>query len=200
MTADPLAPARPLGDARLVDVPGLVVEPGPPVAALDLRLDPAHVAAAERVLGARLPAAPDTWTPLDAGLALRLGPDEWLLTSTTATGPAWEHALGDAVAPLGGAAVDVSAQRTSLRLRGALARELLACGCALDLRPASFPAGRCAQTLIAQAGVLLVAHGVDAQGTDDLELLVRTSFAHHLAAWLVDAARPFHPSPSGGAA
>ena len=130
-----------------------------PVAAVDLRLDPAGPgpAAVAEVAGGPLPAQPDTWTELAAGQALRLGPDEWLLTSTAARPEDWEFGLDEAAAPVGGMAVDVSAQRTTVRVRGASARRLLASGCAIDLRPASFPRGRCAQTLLGQAGVLLVA-------------------------------------------
>ena len=83
--------------------------------------------------------------------------------------------------------MDVSGQRVALRFRGRAARELLALGCALDLHPSEFPAGRCAQTLLAQAGVLLVALG----DGDDYVLHVRSSFAGYLADWLLDAAREF---------
>lgn len=164
----------------------------PTTAAVDLRLD-AHEATAPDVVGTvggRLPTVPNTWTALDrGGRALWLGPDEWLLTGDRPAGP-WEDELRALVAPRGGAAVDVSAQRTGFTLRGADARELLAFGCALDLRPASFPPGSCAQTLLGQAGVLLVA--VD--GGHDLH--VRTSFAGHVAVWLLDAAEEFRPIPA----
>ncbi|GLZ48806.1 hypothetical protein Acsp06_49910 [Actinomycetospora sp. NBRC 106375] len=174
--------------ARLEDVSAVRQELSAPVAAVDLRLDPAGAgpAAVAAVVGGPLPERPDTWTALPAGLALRLGPDEWLLTSSRARPEDWEFGVDEAALAHGGSAVDVSAQRTSLRLRGQRARDLLASCCALDLRPASFPRGRCAQTLLGQSAVLLVAHD-----TDDLQLFVRTSFAGYVADLLVDAAHDF---------
>lgn len=168
------------------ELDGLDIELEAPVAAADLRVDPdgGGPAAVAEVAGAALPARPDTWTGLAAGQALRLGPDEWLLTSAAARPEDWEFAVDEAAAPYGGMAVDVSAQRTTVRVRGTAARRLLAAGCAIDLRPASFPRGRCAQTLLGQAGVLLVA-----LADDDLQLFVRPSFAGYVVDWLVDAAQ-----------
>ncbi|MDD7968914.1 sarcosine oxidase subunit gamma family protein [Actinomycetospora sp. DW7H6] len=193
-----LTPTHPLADRRGLlatvadETAGAVrLELEAPVAAVDLRLDPRGTgpAAVAAAIGAALPSAPDTWTAHPTGAALRLGPDEWLLTSTAASAEDWEFHVDEVAAAHGGMAVDVSAQRTSLRVRGA-ARELLSFGCALDLRPASFPAGRCAQTLLGQSGVLLVAHDVD-----DLQILVRPSFAAYVADLLVDAAGELVPQP-----
>jgi sarcosine oxidase, subunit gamma len=167
-----------LGDLR----PGLRLELEDPVAAADLRIDPAWAGPVADAAGGALPTRPETWAPLPDGLAVRLGPDEWLLTSATARPDEWERRLDAAAAPAGGTAVDVSAQRTSVRLRGSGARALLAAGCAIDLRPASFPRGRSAQTLLGQAPVLLVAHA-----DDDLQVLVRPSFAGAVVDLLVDA-------------
>jgi sarcosine oxidase, subunit gamma len=170
--------------------PTLALEPGELVAAVDLRVDPGSggPGAVEQVVGGPLPTRPDTWTALPAGQALRLGPDEWLLTSGAARPEDWEFAVDEAAEAHGGMAVDVSAQRTGLWVRGRAARELLSTGCALDLRPRSFPSGRCAQTLFGQAAVVLVAHG-----DDDLQLVVRPSFAGYVVDLLVDAAQEFQP-------
>ncbi|NMO88517.1 sarcosine oxidase subunit gamma [Actinomycetospora sp. TBRC 11914] len=203
--ADTLVPTHPLErylpvlaalTEELAAVPGVDLALGllPTTAAVDLRLDAREATTPDVVgtLGGRLPSTPNTWTTLDdgEGRALWLGPDEWLLVADRPAGP-WEDALRAVVGPRGGAAVDVSAQRTGFTLRGADARELLALGCALDLRPASFPPGSCAQTLLGQAGVLLVA--VDT----GVDVLVRRSFADYLAAWLLDAAEEFRPIPAG---
>ncbi|MHC1559332.1 sarcosine oxidase subunit gamma [Actinomycetospora sp. C-140] len=190
LTVATLPWTHPLESRRtlLEDVSAVRLELAGPVAAVDLRLDPAGAgpAAVAAAVGGPLPDRPDTWTALPTGLALRLGPDEWLLTSTTADPQEWEFHVDETATAHGGTAVDVSAQRTILRLRGERARDLLATGCALDLRPASFPRGRCAQTLLGQSAVLLVAHD-----TDDLQLFVRTSFAGYVADLLVDAAHDF---------
>ena len=170
----------------------LAVELEPLASAVDLRVDPAAVgdpAALADVVGGPLPSVPNTWTALADGRAVWLGPDQWLLTGDRPAG-AWEEALRAVVGPVGGAAVDVSDQRTGLRLRGTGARELLAAGCALDLRPASFPPGSAAQTLLGQSGVLLLRDRVH----DDVVVLVRTSFAGYVADWLLDAATEFRPT------
>ena len=112
------------------------------------------------------PLAPNTV----AGGALWLGPDEWLVLGGR------EEDYPDAWA-----AVDVSANRVCLELAGPGAADVLARGCALDLHPPVFPPGRCAQTLVARAQVILYR-------TDDaFRLLVRPSFADYLRAWLRDA-------------
>ena len=84
--------------------------------------------------------------------------------------------------------VDVSAQRTTLRLRGEHVRDLLAGGCSLDLHPRVFGRGTAAQTLLGQAGVLLMA--LDDTGTH-YQIMVRSSFAGYLTSWLLDAATEY---------
>jgi sarcosine oxidase subunit gamma len=78
---------------------------------------------------------------------------------------------------------DVSAQRTTLELSAPRARDVLAKGCSLDLHPRAFGPGRCAQTDLGRANVVL--HQVDEGPT--YELLVAGSLAAYLAAWLADA-------------
>ena len=113
------------------------------------------------------PLAPNTV----AGDAIWLGPDEWLVLGGR------EQDYADMPA-----AVDVSANRVCLELSGEGAEDVLARGCALDLHPSVFPPGRCAQTLVARAQVILYR-------TDEhtFRLLVRPSFADYLRAWLRDA-------------
>jgi sarcosine oxidase, subunit gamma len=178
--ADTLIAAHPLEAWRAALSPA--VELAALASAVDLRLGSDDPDGLLDVVGGVPPRIPNTWTELrDGGRAYWLGPDEWLLTGSR-PGSGWERELRAVVGPSGGAAVDVSDQRTELWLRGAAARELLASGCALDLRPSSFPHGSCAQTLLGQVGVLLAADD------DDVRVLVRTSYAGHLAGWLLDAA------------
>jgi sarcosine oxidase subunit gamma len=75
----------------------------------------------------------------------------------------------------------VSANRVCLELSGEGAADVLARGCALDLHRSIFPPGRCAQTLVARAQVILY------RTEDAFRLLVRPSFADYLRAWLTDA-------------
>ena len=171
--------------ARLPE--SLAVTALPFVAMVDIRL-----AAPSERLGIDLPTVPNTWVPTEDGRVVWLGPDEWLLTSTTDAPEALETRVRAAVAPLGGFATDVSAQRIGLRLSGARVRDVLAKGCSIDLHPRVFGRGSSAQTALGQAGVVLLA----LSGTgDDYAVLVRSSFAGYLADWLLDAALEFTTLP-----
>ena len=176
--------------AGLPGTVGITVEPF--VATVDVRLG-AVGAEASAALGLDLPTAPNTWRPAGAGRAVWLGPDEWLLTSTTGTPAELEARVRAAVLPLGGSATDVSAQRIGLRLTGPRVRDVLAKGCSLDLHPRAFGAGDSAQTALGQAGVVLL--GLSDTG-DEYSVLVRSSFAGYLAEWLLDAALEFTPTPT----
>ena len=170
---------------RLPDTVGITVEPF--VAMVDVRLGTVG-AEASAALGVDLPTAPNTWVPAGTGRAVWLGPDEWLLTSTTETPEAFEARVRDAILPLDGSATDVSAQRIGLRLTGARVRDVLAKGCSIDLHPRVFGRGSSAQTMLGQAGVVLLALS---DAADDVVVLVRSSFAGYLADWLLDAALEF---------
>ena len=163
---------------------GIAVEPF--VAMVDVRLGPDAV---DR-LGIALPAEPNTWVALDEGRAIWLGPDEWLLTGTTQRPDELETPVREAVVPLGGSVTDVSAQRVTLRLTGDRVRDVLAKGCAIDLHPRVFGRGRGAQTMLGQAGVVLLSLS---DTGDDYLVLVRSSFAGYLADWLLDATLEFTP-------
>jgi len=197
VTAEPLARTAPLaawGDALGALPDGVQITPLPFVAMIDIRLDPTGSAAVAvgEYLGVALPTAPSTYAQSETATAIWLGPDEWLITSPFRTPEQLETGLREAVGAGGtefdGTVVDVSAQRTTVALRGEHARDLLAGGCALDLHPRVFGRGAAAQTLLGQAGVLLMA--LDDTGTH-YQLAVRSSFAGYLTAWLLDAATEY---------
>jgi sarcosine oxidase subunit gamma len=200
VTAETLARIAPLHGwseqfAALPDSVQIVAEPF--VAMADLRLDPAGPAAGAVAahLGVALPATPHTWVQGDTTTVIWLGPDEWLVTSPFATPEELEAGLRTAVGGAG-AVIDVSAQRTTLSLRGDHVRDVLATGCAIDLHPRVFGPGSAAQTTLALAGVVLLA--LDGTGTR-FQVVVRSSFARYLAAWLLDAATEFRTDPGRGA-
>jgi sarcosine oxidase, subunit gamma len=197
VTAEPLARTAPLaawGDALGALPDGVQITPLPFVAMIDIRLDPTGSAAVAvgEYLGVALPTAPSTYAESETATAIWLGPDEWLIISPFRTPEQLETGLREAVGAGGtefdGTVVDVSAQRTTVALRGEHARDLLAGGCALDLHPRVFGRGAAAQTLLGQAGVLLMA--LDDTGTH-YQLVVRSSFAGYLTAWLLDAATEY---------
>ncbi|MEU8110347.1 sarcosine oxidase subunit gamma family protein [Nonomuraea muscovyensis] len=164
------------GALRLAELPFLTH--------VDLRVDPASPAARDLgdVLGVPLPVEQCTAVTAGDVTVAWLGPDEWLVVA-----PAGHRhellvkALGDRH----GSVVDVSAQRTTLLVGGPRARDLLAHGCALDLHPRVFGPGRCAQTMLARAQVVLLPR------PDDFLVLVRSSFAAYLSEWLLDAATEY---------
>lgn len=126
------------------------------------------------------PAPRGRWIERDGITTIRLGPDEWLVTSPSLAPVELERRLAGS-----GSLVDVSAQRTTFRLLGPHAHDVLASGCPLDLHPRRFGAGSAAQTTVGKAGVILLA--LDDTATD-YRILVGTSFAPYLAEWLLDAA------------
>lgn len=166
----------------------------PYVTQLLLRTDP-HAAAAtavEDLLGESLPVANAASNPAGPRTVIWLGPDEWLIT--VADGPAdLAGQLAEVVRAVDGAVLDVSAQRTTIRLRGPHAREVLAKGCAVDLHPRVVRHHLAQQTMLAHAGVILVvldpgAPELGLAADLDVRLLVRSTFAAYLADWLLDAA------------
>lgn len=156
----------------------------------DLWVDPTGSAAAAvaEFLGADLPSAPGSVVETPAGAAIWAGPQEWLITARTVSGVELEQQLQAAVREHGGAATDVSAQRTVIRLSGEHARRVLSKGCSLDLHPSVYRKGTAQQTMLALAAVTIIA--LDDTGTD-YRLLVRSSFARYLAEWLFDASAEF---------
>jgi sarcosine oxidase subunit gamma len=192
--ADALIRRSPLQgyETRFANLPESATVADEPFAAMvDLWVDPAGPggAAASDAIGVdALPAAPSTTAAGSDVTAIWLGPQEWLITSDSRDGEDLEATVRDAVSEHRGAAIDVSAQRTTLRLRGAHARDVIAKGCSLDLHPAVFGPGAAAQTVLGQAGVVLIP--LSDNGTD-YRIIVRSSFARYLADWLIDAAEEF---------
>ena len=189
-TLERTSPLQPWAErfAQLPDSVAVVEEPFTTM--VELRVDPSGpgAAAAADILGVELPTAPSSYAKIADTTVIWLGPDEWLVTGTALTGVELETRLRDTLAPLGGTAVDVSGQRTALRLRGSHSRDVLGKGCAIDVHPAVFGGGAAVQTTLGRTGVILSA--VDDSGTD-YRIQVRSSFARYLADWLLDAAQEY---------
>jgi heterotetrameric sarcosine oxidase gamma subunit len=115
------------------------------------------------------PVEPNSAAELGERTVLWLGPDEWLVLGGT-----------EADYPDAAAAVDVSSNRVAFELEGDDAADVLAQGCSLDLD--RFDRGRCAQTLLARAPVILFRRGEETWG-----VLVRPSLANYVRDWLRDA-------------
>ena len=170
------------GAVRLAELPFL--------AQVNVRLD-AKGAAADAVglaLGLSLPLEPNTVVRAGELTVLWLGPDEWLVVGAPDTQRDLEQRIRAAAGDEHVSVTDVSAQRTILLVSGARARDLLAHGCPLDLHPRAFGPGRCAQTMLARAQVVVVARDEPGAG---FWVLVRSSFAGYLTDWLLDAAAEY---------
>ncbi|MCQ9180644.1 sarcosine oxidase subunit gamma [Streptomyces sp. IBSBF 2953] len=170
------------GAVRLAELPFL--------AQIGVRLDAKGAAAAGvgLALGLQLPLEPNTVARAGEVRVLWLGPDEWLVVGPAGSRQDLERRIRDGVGDEPVAVTDVSAQRTTLLVSGPRARDLLAHGCALDLHPYAFGAGRCAQTTLARTQVVLVARDDPGAG---FWVLVRSSFAGYLTDWLLDAATEY---------
>ena len=196
--AETLTPASPLANLRerfAASPAAVAIAEEPFLAMIDLWVDPAGPggATARDALGFDLPVAPSSSVTVGATSAIRLGPQEWLVAGRPASPASLEADLHAAVGVHGGAAVDVSGQRTALRLTGSRVRDVLAKGCSIDLHPRVFRAGAAVQTMLGLAAVILIA--LDDNGTD-YRVLVRASFARYLAEWLLDATAEFAAPPA----
>ncbi|WP_338597326.1 sarcosine oxidase subunit gamma family protein [Saccharopolyspora sp. SCSIO 74807] len=162
----------------------------PFTAQVDLRVDPKGLAGGRigTAIGAMLPNLPGSVVRTGDLLVLWLGPDEWLLLGREGTAESMQDTLSTALGDEHGAVVDVSANRTIIEVSGPSAREVLNKGCALDLHPRSFGPDRCAQTLLARAGVILMCRDVR---PPSYWLIVRASFARYVTDWLIDAAAEY---------
>ncbi len=186
---DPIGAARDPLTSRLSDLPRIESLTGgsvrvshrPFMAQVNLQLDPSTVGA----LPFLLPREPNTAWEGDGRVVLWLGPAEWLILGQRHDGDDIMRMLGNELGDAHRSVVDVSANRVAFQLAGPRRMELLARGCSLDLHPRSWAAGRCAQTLLGKAQVIL--H----ERADTTTALVRTSFADYLVDWLLAAAETF---------
>lgn len=118
--------------------------------------------------------------------ALPLSSGQWMLVAEAGRDGAFTGGIAERAGDLGHAS-EQSHGRTAIRLAGPCARDVLAKACRLDLHRSVHQPGMCAQTPIAQIGVLL--HQVDA--TPAYDLIVFAGFARHFWEWLTEAAAEF---------
>ena len=187
MTADLTSPLAAWTDRLAALTPALEVAEVPFRTQLTVRVSaPDAVAALGAALGVVFPSVPCTFTTgvgqFGAVEVLWLGPDEFLVVASPGLQVSIEEVLRGALGDFRGSVVDTSAQRTTVVLEGPHVRDVLAHGCSVDLHPSSAPVGTCVQTLLARTGIVLLV-----TGENHVMLLVRSSFAEYLAAWLSDA-------------
>jgi sarcosine oxidase subunit gamma len=178
--------------ATVTGARGVALAELPFLTMVNVRVGPASGAAGRigRALGAPLPRRCGDTTAGGPHTAVWLGPDEWLVLSRADAGTVAAE-LRESLGGDPGSVVDVSANRTTLELCGPSAREVLEKGCPLDLHPRVFGPGRAVSTTVGPVAVLL--WQVDDAPT--YRLLPRSSFADHLARWLIDAMSEYGGPP-----
>lgn len=149
--------------------------------------DQAFLDGVAQAVGARPPEKANTVAKGGKNAILWLGPDEWLVVTPKGKQGNIESKLRESLDGQHVSVVDGSDARTTIRLHGADARNVLMKGCPLDLHPRVFGPGQCAQSILAKADVLI--HQIDDAPTYDIYVLC--SFSRYLWDWLADAAKEF---------
>ncbi|WP_328529344.1 sarcosine oxidase subunit gamma [Nocardioides sp. NBC_00368] len=139
-----------------------------------------------KILGAELPERCGEVATGHDVVVLWLSPDEFLVISQSVAGSTLVSYLRAGVSEGGAAVVDLSANRTTLRLEGPSARAVLEKGCPLDLHPRAHASGTAVVTNIGRVPVIL--WKVEA---DSYRILPRASYADFLGRWLIDAMAEF---------
>ncbi len=154
----------------------------------------AFVAAVEKAVKLAPPVDANSVAGKPATLRIMwLGPNEWLVVSKPenaerAINALWKCLKADG---LHAAVTDSTHARTCIEISGPRAREVLQKGCSVDLHPAEFGPGQCAQTTVSKVGVMLTQTHAAKDGAATYELYALRSFSTYLWTWLEDAAQEF---------
>lgn len=179
-------PVSPLGAARARDAVIGIEETGlRGQVMLKGELGDAGLAAAVReIAGVEVPG---TWGAAFAGDrgAVWMAPDELLLLLPHAEAGATVARLDEMLAGTHHLALDLSDARAVIRLTGPLVGEVLSKGVPCDVGDRAFPPGSARRTTLAGIAV-----GFWRLEAEIWEIVAFRSHAHHLMAWLEDAARP----------
>ena len=173
--------------AQSLDAAGVKLGELPLLAYLNLRgQGETFATAVQAITGLELPTTPNTVSANNGQTLCWLGPDEWLLIAPPDEQDELADKLRAALNDQHFAVSDNSSGLTTITISGKHARTVLAKGCTLDLHPRVFSAGKCAQSVLAKASVLLIP-----KTNGNLQIIVRRSFADYLWRWLVDAAEEY---------
>ena len=173
--------ANPTGDPI-----GLVFHVMEHLGKLNIRGNHSLETAINAATGCNFPPAANHFETAGERHVVWLGPDEYLLLCESGKEKELHDTLTSTIKTSHFAITDVSDALCTFSLSGAAVRNVLAKGCSLDLHPSKFGAGKCAQSLLAHAGITLMA-----LSNDTFILICRTSFAPYVHDWLVDAALEF---------
>lgn len=172
---EPASPAAPHAAVRLTVLP--------PATRFSLRLARAIAADVGSLAGFHIDQPINALTG-DTDLALRLGPDEWLLISDRPAA-AIASAVGQALPGRHFALVDISHRHAAFEVAGEAAADVLNTGCPLDLNVTAFPAGSATRTVLGKAEVIIARPSA----APSFRIECWRSFARYLHALLTDAAK-----------
>jgi len=122
-------------------------------------------------------------------LAMRLGPDEWLLAGGDA---GIRDNITTALAGEHHALVDISHRQVAFEALGERAIDILNCGCPLDLHQSAFPAGSATRTLFGKAEIILSRQSEEPHW----RIECWRSFGRYVDDYLMDAARLLGVAPN----
>jgi len=166
---------------------GVVIRLLVPRARFSLRLDLSLLATVKQVTGFTLDMPINRRVASGERVAMRLGPDEWLLSSAEGEAARIARDVESALAGLHHSLVDVSHRHVALSVAGMRAADVINSGCPLDLAPPAFQVGAATRTLLGKAEVILAK--IDATPTFEVEC--GRSFAAYGHDFLIEAAREF---------
>ena len=155
-----------------------------------LRVNLSLLARAKTVAGFTLGQPINRCTAAAGRTAMRLGPDEWLLSGSESEAAQIAGDVEAALARLHHALVDVGHRHVVLSVSGPRAADVINSGCALDLAPPAFPAGAATRTLLGKAEIVLSKW--DEVPTFEIECA--RSFAVYVRDFLYEAARQYRAS------
>ncbi len=150
---------------------------------LDLRGNPADPVLqrdVQQAAGLQLPRSANTFHQEGRRLMFWAGPDQWLLTTTPEDASEIASRLCQIADSTHQSLTDISSGYTQLDLSGENVDAVVRSATPFDV--AQLSTGRCAQTVLAKAQVLLWK-----PAPSDYGIVVRRSFANYLCRWLIGA-------------
>jgi sarcosine oxidase subunit gamma len=150
-----------------------------------LRVAPSLLAQTSVVAGLTLDMAINRCSSAGVRKAMRLGPDEWLLSGPEGEAGQMARDVQAALTGLHHALFDVSHRQVALSVAGPGGAHIINSGCPLDLGPGAFPAGSATRTLLGKAEIIL------SRPAESLtfEVECTRSFAAYVRDFLLEAAR-----------
>ena len=174
--------------APLASETGVTVTPLGPEGRLAFRIKPAALSGQGTIDGFDLSGAINSRTASGDGaqqrVALRLGPDEWMLLVAADEVDERCEAIAAALPGAAHALVDVSHREVSFSVEGPGAADVVNAGCPLDLSSKAFPAGSATRTILGKAEIVL-----QRLATDSFTVTTWRSFAPYVQGFLVEATR-----------